>query len=385
MRRCWVFLLAWLVWQPVAWSADVLLMQDGRRMVGTAASDTRDRLMFVSPEGGQRLFLVPEVARLARGHQPARPPAFMVQFTDGTRLAAAGVAGQDGGMLSITPVPGIAAPQGALAVPTAVAAAITLPPGVPAGLPAATERGVLLAGGDFLPGDVRLTGDTVEVQNAIFGKQTLKLEPGTVRGVVLGRQRDAAGPWLVTLADGSRLTATKVGTDGGGLVLSTPRLGQLNVPMARLATLTYRPAEALWLTEAQLEAAEGGPEPAAARVLFAGTHARVPAVLRGVPAVRSVALAGGTTSVWRVPEGVRSFAVTAGVPAGLMPTGGAVVVLLADGKEVARTGVLRSTSQAEPLGCDVTGVKQLSVRVEAVEGLATPEVLLTDALFLPPG
>jgi hypothetical protein len=91
-----------------------------------------------------------------------------------------------------------------------------------------------------------------------------------------------------------------------------------------------------------------------------------------------------TTVIYRVPEGCRKFLVTAGVSEDAARSADMRLKVLADQKVVIDQ-VFNSDSGRGPveLECDVTGVKRLSLAVEAGAGLDFGDVLiLGDARFV---
>jgi hypothetical protein len=95
------------------------------------------------------------------------------------------------------------------------------------------------------------------------------------------------------------------------------------------------------------------------------TLAGVPMTLVGFSPQRGIAQRPGTTLSWQIDGSAQSFIVTVGVPATLLPVGTVRFIVLADGREVARSNPMSSVDDPQSLAADVSNAKVLLLRVEA--------------------
>lgn len=252
-----------------------------------------------------------------------------------------------------------------------------LPRGGLAGLPGS---GVLLAGGDFVEGELtQLTGGHIVVSSVLFGERSFG-RPGPAVAIRL----DAEGPvgtvpkagWRVTLADGTVAFAERL--------LAGEQGARLRVTDAAGRVIQAETAE---ISEVRLPGAMGPVDGARVRgvgSLPSGLAARV----RGVAPWAETSAGHGVVSEQGGREGGRLEVEVAGADAmffrlglaeGLMPNVRGRFVIEVDGERVARTGWMGSIDEPVRVGVRVAGKSRLVVRLEGEEGApVAPEGVVAD-------
>jgi NPCBM/NEW2 domain len=314
---------------------------------------------------------------------PPWPRGPHAELVNGDRVAGA-VASADGDAARLrVSLPG--RPDQALRLPLSAVRAVWLT-GPPDGddpdwLAAPRKRDVIRSrNGDVAQG--ALTGIDAG-QNAVRyqadGKeQQLELARVAVIGfnTDLARARRPKGPYYrLTLADGTRLSATAVTFDGTSWTAQTLFKEALKVPADQLVSVDVEQGKAVYLANLkpvkyQYQSYDSEEYAWAADRCVSGQAMRLKTARGESTFDRGLGLHADCTINYALGGKYRRFEALAGLDARSGLRGDATLVVLVDGKELGLPGGGRLTPAAAPLAVeiDVTGAKELTIAVRRGAG-----------------
>ncbi len=196
-------------------------------------------------------------------------------------------------------------------------------------------------------------------------------EPPSPRGWLVGRDGSRLGFAAVTVADGTvRLTGTA--------------MGELAVPLERVAAIEFRSDRLVYLSQLTPLAVE---QAGTFAVLFPwradASSAAAPIRLAGRQYDRGLGLHSQARLRYALDNSYRELVALAGIDDAARPGGDAVLTILGDGRELLAPTRLRGTDAPLPIRLDLTGVETLEIRVDFGEALDVGDhVSLADARLI---
>jgi hypothetical protein len=240
-----------------------------------------------------------------------------------------------------------------------------------------TGTGVLLTNGDFYEGDIdQLQDGKVQVNSVIFGPRQFTLR-SEVSALVLRPTGDEtqASNFVVEGNDGSVFRADALAADGQNLVVADQFLGKLSLDFRSLREIRYGGDRLKQLADLRPRRVDPSPSRPAAEGFFIDRTRFGPMLqLSTVDFDHGVSLAAGASVTYDLDGQYKTLLCVAGVPAEMLPTSAAVFVAEADGKELFRSPPRTSIDDGLPVSIDVTGLKTVTLRVEAEKGNPLPVV-----------
>jgi hypothetical protein len=98
------------------------------------------------------------------------------------------------------------------------------------------RKGILLKNGDFFEGDIRSVDKyQVKLSSVLFGSRSFPID--RVMAVIVSQWAEIAAPYRVRTQDGSVIRAKALGPGPNSIIAEELRLGQLTIPLARLAEI----------------------------------------------------------------------------------------------------------------------------------------------------
>ncbi|MGE5610414.1 MAG: NPCBM/NEW2 domain-containing protein, partial [Bacillota bacterium] len=230
----------------------------------------------------------------------------------------------------------------------------------------AGRKGVLLANGDFVEGDVvGIEDGRLKLSSVLFGLQ--RLEMGRVVAAVLREPALAATRYELRVADGSVLLSDRVSVDGGNLSVEVPVLGVLRFPVSQVVEIRAGETRLRSLAEMKPAKVETKDSDAAGPGYVANGMIRgVPMSLGGQACARGIGLQAGTSVTYALDGGYSTLMFRAGVPDGVLATATIRFVVLGDGKELYRSPDRTAANDPLAVTLKVGGVKELMLRVESL-------------------
>jgi hypothetical protein len=225
--------------------------------------------------------------------------------------------------------------------------------------------GALLDAGDLFEGEFKgIDGATVSVESVLFCISQFNTNT-QILALCLADPQPASGNWVVQLANGSVITTPSLKIQNGRLLLQDEAGRSLAVEAKEIAQLRLGGARADSL--ADMKPAKIDPM-APESYLLDATPAGVSIALRNCTISRGICIGAGASVSYALEGKYRTFSARAGVPAAMTPLAQVRFVVLADGKEVYRSGEQTSVADATAVVVSVNGVKMLTLRVEGAQG-----------------
>jgi hypothetical protein len=241
--------------------------------------------------------------------------------------------------------------------------------------------GMLLPGGDFFEGNAKGADTfTAKVLNPIFGPHLFDARKKEMLALILRPVTPAAAGFEVSTADGSVFEAKDVGArDPTALVLRHPLYDGMKVDVKNLVELRAAPGRYAALDSLKPATIEP-PAGHTAEQSYAAdkTLDGSPLQLGGKP-VRGFASLAGCAITWELPAGAAFFVARVAASPATPAAQKLIFAISADGKTLARSGLLGAGDSPAVLRCALPATaKLLSVRAEGLTGsgiFADPVVL----------
>ncbi len=324
--------------------ADSVSLVTGRTIEGKVSFDARDGLL-VLPKGqpSQRIETKDLLSLQIDTGRPASVPKRMVTLVSGAQIA-----GSELLLLNETELR-LKRPDNTIFTANAsVISSVNFRPERPIKVPPGNVSGVVVGEGDLSEGEIISVADAnpngktddekagqVKLSSVLFGLQTFNVTKD-VRAVLLRPVSVSKASYIVNTIDGSVLHAAALRVDRGKLVLDTDLAGQVQLPGDQVRSIELGPASADDLAALTTTAADG-----------------------------AVAIQAGASIDLAFGGRYRAMVLTLGVPNTYMPSRAITFVVLADGKEVARTAALTSIDPSATITRTTEGVATLSIRADA--------------------
>ena len=230
----------------------------------------------------------------------------------------------------------------------------------------ALESGVVLAGGDFVAGELKSMKDgQLTVSSVLFGLRRLDLNRD-VATVALRAAAAGRAAFEIETRDGSLFLARSVAAAGNELVAHTEVTGEVKLAWADVEELRAGAGRLAWLSELDVAKASGpGGVADASHYAINFMPAGGAIELAGKRYGRGVGMAAGVMLEWELDGRYSVLVGEVGVPSGILPAGGVVFVVAGDDKELWRSASRTSVDGPEEITVTVKGVKRLALRLEA--------------------
>jgi hypothetical protein len=303
---------------------------------------------------------------------PLRPASLKrgLMLRSGTLLAGADVTRADDG--SVTYVKD-GHPQTLSLVNVARILFRDLTPQAATRIPAAAS-GVLLKEGDFVEGEFKgLRDGRVSLSSVLFGLSKFDARD-KVAAVAINPPEPGRPDTVVRTSDGSTYAARRVSVEKDRLLIEDPVAGPLTVNRADVSELSIGAGR----LEPLADRAAATVDPAASLSLIGPGSATA-----GIPCERALAIPCGATATWTLDGKFRTFTVTMGVPATVLPTAPVRFVILGDGKEVFRSPPRTSLNEPLSASVNIKGARSLTLKAEstAPRSIPTPTLWADPALI----
>jgi NPCBM/NEW2 domain len=267
----------------------------------------------------------------------------------------------------------------------------------PAWLSAPRRRDVILSrNGDLASGALTaIDRASNRIRFQVEGKdQELDLSKVAAIGfnTDLARVRRLKGPYYrLTLADGTRLSASTLALDGKLWKATTLFNDNLSMPADQIVSIDVEQGKAVSLSQLkpttfQHQSMDGETVAWAANRCVSGAALRLKTALGESTFDRGIGLHSVSTIVYSLVGKYRRFEAIAGLDARTGTRGDAVLAVFVDGKEreLPRGGKLVFSEGPLALQLDVTGAKELTIVVRPGRGGTVQDhVNLADALLIP--
>ncbi|HKB03277.1 MAG TPA: NPCBM/NEW2 domain-containing protein [Gemmataceae bacterium] len=208
----------------------------------------------------------------------------------------------------------------------------------------------------------------------------------------LARVRRPKGPYYrLTLANGTRLSATGVAFDGASWSAQSLFKEVIKIPADQVVAVDVEQGKAVWLSELKPSKYQYHPFDAedhswAADRCVSGQAMRLKTVAGESTFDRGVGLHAGSTLTYALGGKFRRWEALAGLDARSGVRGDAILVVRTDGKEreLPAAGRLTAAGGALAIELDVTGVKELTIDVRRGNGGGVQDhVNLAEARLVP--
>jgi hypothetical protein len=198
----------------------------------------------------------------------------------------------------------------------------------------------------------------------------------------------------LTDAGGSQWLAKNVELDGESLAVTALGGLQFSLPLLDVSKIDFSLANVVFLPDLEAEAAANDSSISLQPAAMAHKFNRI-FQLRAAPPLgadgfsmsgqkydNGVSLHSPTKLHYRVPEGFKKFYAVAGIDDTILAPGRFSLVVLADGKEVARHEFSDESRKPLPLSLDIAGVRRLTIELAPGDGQDFGDQLnLCDARF----
>ncbi len=222
------------------------------------------------------------------------------------------------------------------------------------------RHGALLINNDFLEGELDgIDERQVRLTSVLFGLR--QIDRNQVKALLLRDVQTEPADYELRLVDGGVVLADRLELERDGVTAHAKRGGATRLTAADLLDIRAGSARFRPLGQLKTRKVEGGDGP---RMCVDSTTCGLPMALGGMPCEHGIGLAAGASVAWDLDGSYRYFTARFGVPAGLLPSSGMRLVVLADDKEVYRSPVRTSIDDALGLSVSLNGVKSLTVRLE---------------------
>lgn len=349
-------------WQPLGEKVEVDLGEDAIAGIAVTSHDRNQAALaqfdFVNVTGGRSLV----------GFDAAVAPKGIL-FRNGTLLAGSAASADD------TTVKGSFAGVGDRSFPAGKVARIYYRP-VTASLLAriprmrsSDARGVLLARGDFMEGELVTATSYVTIRSIQFGESSFITGTAAAALVLADSQSPTAG-FSVRTANGSIFMAESLKFEKGALTVQDQVAGAVTLTekdVTHIRTIGGR-FDSLADVRPSSFNFDKTADPARALVVD-GTPAGVSLSLSGAECDRGLGMAGGASITYSLDGKYRSFLASVGVPAELVPMVQIRFIATADGKEVFRSPEMSSLDDAMNVSISLDGVKNLTLQVEGASAV----------------
>lgn len=304
------------------------------------------------------------------------PPASLIWLTNGDRLAATPTRIDEETLAARwTAFPD----RESLAIPLEYVAAMT--PQLPAALRRRLDllRSLAL---DKEPKDAawlvngdRLVGEFVGFDNGEYQWKAnagpLPILPKNLRAIRFAADLVAEVPrgqtrYLLTLNDGSRITATKFSRTADQLQFVTSFANDLTLPASALSEMHVASPKIALLSECEPQSFQHTPFVGSSRPMNVDRNvAYGPLSVRGRPIAFGLGVQSRSEIVYQVKAGDREFRAEVGIDDIAEEGGSAVFVVAVDGREIWNSGEVTGTMPAVPIPpISLQGAKQLTLRVD---------------------
>jgi hypothetical protein len=335
--------------------------------------------------------------RRVPGTLPDWPRAPHVELTNGDRIRGTIVSSDGDAVRLLLPIPG---PEQIIRLPLSalrVAWLTRRPVDDPAWLVAPRKRDVIQSrNGDLTLGALSgIEGERKLIRYQADGKdQQLPLSRIAAIGFNndLARARRPKGQFYrLTLADGTRLSATNVNGDGTTWTAQTLFKDTVRISWVNLVSIDVEQAKAIWLSDLkpaayQYHSYDGEQFTWAADRCVTGDALRLKTAAGESTFDRGIGLHAECTIAYSLAGKYKWFEALAGLDAKTGIKGDAIIAVLVDGKEqeLKKKGLLTLTGGPIAINLDVTGVKELKIAVKrANAGNVQDHVNLAEARLVP--
>jgi hypothetical protein len=227
-----------------------------------------------------------------------------------------------------------------------------------------SRDGVLLAGGDFVEGQILDVNESrVKLSSVLFGIKRFETRQVAVvayrNGIAATTQR-----YHLRAADGSSLLFEDAEFAANLLHIKDPILSALVFPFGEVTELNAGPGRVALLASLPAEVRPKR-EPGHAHVIDGG-----------------VAVKAGMRLAYELNGGYRGLSLFFAVPPSVPPAESAVLSVTADGKSVYQSEPRTSVQPPLPVSVDLTGVKSMVISLESTSEHENVHALLVDAALV---
>jgi hypothetical protein len=377
-------LLATFVATPPAVAAEqTVYLLDGREHTGVVTSLSDEAVTLTA--GGKDLVLplkdVQEIVLSACPDAMAKLGQLVVLTQRGEVLAASAL-GIDGGTITV-----VTAMAGPLQVPLDRVDQFLLPDrrtaprkllapteklAVSMGLPVTSDSLFIAQESQLVPVSGALRGLAKGKVTFHFDGEDRTIDVAKVAAIRLARLSQPPAPpkgWVVG-TDGTQLAFDTAVLDGRTVRVTGSAVGDMELPVDRVARVTYRSDRVVFLgTLTPRNAEENGTFDTLFPYTIDTNTLRKPLVLDGKTYARGVGMHSRCRLTYSLDGQYRTFVARAGIDDEARPAGNAVLTIAGDEKELLPAVTLTGAGQSIPLRLDVSGVRTLVITVEYGQGL----------------